>query len=375
MDFMRPTYAEIDLDAINHNLKQVRRQVGASPVVMAVVKANAYGHGMIPVAVSVLKEKTASYLGVAIVEEGVALRRSKIHAPVLVFTAPFESQLRLFVENNLESTISSFSTAQKLNRVAAAIGTKAVVHVKLDTGMGRIGIAPKDAVSFISTLAKMENLFVKGLYTHFATSDEEDLSFARKQLLEFRHVIRALDAARISVPLKHCANSGAILQLKGSQFDMVRPGIMMYGYYPSRETRKTLPLSPAMSIRARIGFLKTVERGTSISYGRRYFTKSKTTIASVTAGYADGISRRLTNQANAIINGKKYPVVGTICMDQLMIDVGNRATCKIGDVVTLMGREGKQEISGWDISDTLRTIPYEVCCAISERVPRVYIHG
>jgi len=375
MDFMRPTYAEINLDAINHNLKQVRRRVGASPVVMAVVKANAYGHGMIPVAASVLKEKTASYLGVAIVEEGVTLRRSKIHAPVLVFTAPFERQLRLFVENNLESTISSFSTAQKLNRVAAAMGRKAVVHIKLDTGMGRIGIAPKDAVSFIAGLAKLENLFVKGLYTHFATSDEKDLSFAKKQLSEFRFVIRALDAIGISVPLKHCANSGAILLLKGSQFDMVRPGIMMYGYYPSRETRKSLPLKPAMSIRARIGFLKTVEKGTSISYGRRYFTKSKTTIASVTAGYADGISRRLTNQSNAIIDGKKYPVVGTICMDQLMIDVGNRQTFKIGDVVTLMGREGREEISGWDISDALGTIPYEVCCAISERVPRVYNHG
>jgi alanine racemase len=241
--------------------------------------------------------------------------------------------------------------------------------------MGRIGIAPKDAVSFIAGLAKLENLFVKGLYTHFATSDEKDLSFAKKQLSEFRFVIRALDAIGISVPLKHCANSGAILQLKGSQFDMVRPGIMMYGYYPSRETRKSLPLKPAMSIRARIGFLKTVEKGTSISYGRRYFTKSKTTIASVTAGYADGISRRLTNQSNAIIDGKKYPVVGTICMDQLMIDVGNRQTFKIGDVVTLMGREGREEISGWDISDALGTIPYEVCCAISERVPRVYNHG
>lgn len=372
---MRPTYAEIDLGAINHNLIQIRKHIGRRPLIMAVVKANAYGHGIIAVAKSVLKEKTASCLGVAIVEEGIALRQNNIQAPVMVFTTPIEDQLRLFVANNLEVTLCSISVAEKLNRIAGALGTRAVAHVKIDTGMGRIGIPPGGAVDFIRGVARMKNLTLKGLYTHFATADEKDLTFARKQFSEFTSVVSALQATGFNIPLVHCANSGAILQMPGSAMDMVRPGIMMYGHYPSRGTRRTIPLKPAMSVFSRIGFMKTVERGTSVSYGRRYRAKSRTQIASVAIGYADGISRRLTNRANALINGRRYPIVGTICMDQLMIDVGARANCRVGDAVTLMGKSGREEISGWDISEALDTIPYEVCCAISERVPRAYVHG
>ena len=372
---MRPTYAEIDLKAIHHNLKQVRKQVGKQPYIMAVVKANAYGHGMLPVAKSILKEKLASHLGVAIVEEGVTLRQNGIEAPVLVLTAPPEPQLALFVEHNLGATLCSISIARNLDRIAAGAGKKAVVHVKVDTGMGRIGIAPKDATAFIREVSMLGNIEVAGIFTHFATADAKNLSFARKQLLDFTSLLHGLDSAGIHIPIKHSANSGAILQLKESYFDMVRPGIMLYGCYPSRETRKPLPLKPAMSIRSRIEFMKTVEKGTSVSYGRRYYTSSKTNIASVSIGYADGISRRLTNKADVLVNGKKYPVVGAICMDQLMIDVGERAACKVGDRVTLMGRDGDSEISCWKISDTLGTIPYEIFCAVSERVPRNYKHG
>ena len=294
LEFMRPTYAEIDLSAIHHNLKQVRKQVGKHPRIMSVVKANAYGHGMITVAKSILHEELASYLGVAIVEEGITLRQNGVKAPVLVLTAPPEPQLKLFVEYNLEATLCSISIARELDRIAAGIGKKAVVHVKIDTGMGRIGIAPKDAIAFVSEVKKLKNIEVAGIFTHFATADERKLSFARKQLSDFTSLLRELDAAEIHIPIKHCANSGAILQMKESYFDMVRPGIMLYGYYPSRETRKPVPLKPAMSIRSRIEFMKTVEKGTSVSYGRRYYTSSKTNIASVSIGYADGISRRLT---------------------------------------------------------------------------------
>jgi len=372
---MRPTFAEIDLSAIHHNLTQVRNQVGKHPHIMAVVKANAYGHGMIPVAKSVLSGKLASYLGVAIVEEGITLRHSGISAPVLVLTAAPEPQLKLFVEHDLDATLCSISIARKLDRIAAGIGKKAVVHVKIDTGMGRIGIGPKDAMAFLGEVKKLKNIEVAGIFTHFATADEKKLSFARKQLSEFTSLLGELDAAGIHIPIKHCANSGAILQMKESYLDMVRPGIMLYGYYPSRETRKSVPLKPAMSIRSRIEFMKTVEKGTSVSYGRRYYTSSRTNIASVAIGYADGISRRLTNKTGVLVNGKQYPVVGTICMDQLMIDVGDRTACKIGDRVTLMGRDGDMEISCWKISDTLGTIPYEVFCMVSERVPRSYLHG
>ena len=372
---MRPTYAEIDLSAIHHNLKQVRRQIGKHPQIMAVVKANAYGHGMIPVAKFVLKESLASHLGVAIVEEGITLRQNGVEAPVVVLTAPPEPQLELFVENNLGATLCSISIARNLNRIAAGMGKKAVVHVKVDTGMGRIGIPPRDAIAFIGEVNTLHNIEVAGIFTHFATSDEKNLAFARKQLSDFTSLLRSLDEARIHIPIKHCANSGAILQLKDSYFDMVRPGIMLYGHYPSREVRKPLKLKPAMSIRSRIEFMKTVEKGTSVSYGRRSYTSSRTHIASVSIGYADGFSRRLTNRSNVLVNGKKYPVVGTICMDQLMIDLGRKTACKIGDRVTLMGRDGGLEIPCRTISDTLGTIPYKVFCSISERVPRNYIHG
>jgi alanine racemase len=375
IEFMRPTYAEIDLRAIHHNLKQVRKQVGRHPQIMAVVKANAYGHGMIPVAKFILKEKLASHLGVAIVEEGITLRQNGIDAPVVVLTAPPEPQLELFVENNLGATLCSLSIARNLNNIAAGMGKKAVVHVKVDTGMGRIGIAPKDTMSFIDEIKTLRNVEVAGIFTHFATSDEKNLAFARKQLSDFTSLLRNLDGAGFHIPLKHCANSGAILQLKESYLDMVRPGIMVYGLYPSREVRKSVPLKPAMSIRSRIEFMKTVEKGTSVSYGRRYYTSSRTNIASVSIGYADGFSRRLTNKSDVLVNGKKYPVVGTICMDQLMIDLGGRTSCKIGDRVTLMGRDGGLEIPCRTISDTLGTIPYEVFCSISERVPRNYIYG
>ncbi|HTR82755.1 MAG TPA: alanine racemase [Bacteroidota bacterium] len=372
---MRPTFAEIDLSAIHHNLSQVRKKVGKRPLIMAVVKANAYGHGMVAVARSVLKEEAASYLGVAIVEEGMTLRQHRITAPILVLTAAPEPQLRLFVEHNLDATLCSMAVAERLNGVAASLGKKAVVHVKVDTGMGRIGIAPREAISFISRLKLLDHINVEGIFTHFATADERNLSFARKQLSEFRSLLSALHLAGIDIPLKHCANSGAILQLPESHLDMVRPGIMIYGYYPSRSTRKAVPLRPVMSLRSRIEFMKTVDKGTSISYGRKYYTNSKTKIASVSIGYGDGFSRRLTNRANVLVNGKKYPIVGTICMDQLMVDVGSRSTCGVGDRVTLMGRDGGQEISCLQISETLGTIPYEVFCSVTERVPRKYING
>lgn len=372
---MRPTRAIIDLGAIHYNLRRVRQQVGNSTSIMAVIKANAYGHGMIPVAQSILKHRLAEYFGVAIVEEGITLRKNKITTPTLVFTAPNDDQLSEYVTHNLEPTICSLKTARLLNRIAATRGKTVAVHIKVDTGMGRIGVQVRDAVEFVEQVHRLKNIFLKGIYTHFATSDEWDLSFAQKQLQSFYELMQALKSRKIEIPLKHCANSGAILQLKNSYFDMVRPGIMMYGYYPSHETRKTLPLKPAMSVRSKIGFLKRVKKGTSISYGRKYITRRNTFIASVAAGYADGISRRLTNKASALIGGKSFPIVGTICMDQLMIDLGPKSAHKVGNEVVLMGKDGSREISAWEISDMLGTIPYEVCCAISERVPRVYING
>ncbi len=371
---MRPTFAEINLRAINTNLKNIRKKIGRHPLIMAVVKANAYGHGVIPVVQSIIKNKTAEYFGVAIVEEGIELRNAKINYSIHVFTAPMREQLALFVQYDLEATICDITAAKQLNAIAKRIGKNAAIHIKVDTGMGRIGVASDDAVQFVESVSKLSHLFIKGIFTHFATSGEKDLSFANGQLRKFRSIVTQLEMQGIHIPLVHCANSGAILQMPDSYFDMVRPGIMIYGYTPSRETRKTVEIHPALSLKSKVGFIKIVEKGTSISYARQYFTKKKTTIASVTVGYADGYFRTLTNKTFALINGKKFPVVGTVCMDQIMIDVGNEKV-SVGDEVVLIGKSGNKIISGWDIANAAGTIPYEVTCAVSQRVPRKYSNG
>ncbi|MBI2428984.1 MAG: alanine racemase [Ignavibacteriales bacterium] len=366
---MRPTFAEIDLHAINTNLRNIRKKIGQQPRIMAVVKANAYGHGMIPVVESIVKKKTAQYFGVAIVEEG-AFPTIPIH----VFTAPLGQQLESYVRYNLEPTVCDLAIAQRLNARAKRVQKKVSIHIKIDTGMGRIGVQPEQAVEFVMKVVALSNLTVKGIWTHFATSDERDLAFAQKQLSTFRSIVTRLELAGIHIPIVHCANSGAIMQMPESYFDMVRPGIMMYGYAPSHETRQTVQLQQALSVKAKVGFVKRVPKGTSISYGRRYFATKKTTIASVSIGYADGYFRTLTNKATALIKGRAYPVVGTVCMDQIMIDVGN-ADVRVGDEVVLIGKSGKKNITGWQIADAVGTIPYEVTCAISQRVPRKYING
>jgi alanine racemase len=369
---MRPTRAEVDLNAIAKNLRYVRACVGRKPLIMAVVKANAYGHGSLRVARYVVHNDLAQYLGVAIVEEGIALRTARILHPILAFTAPEPSQLSLYAHYGIDAAVTSIAAAKALNKIGASAGRKASVHVKIDTGMGRLGIAPADALEFFRSLRQMEHIDVRGIFTHFATSDDKDLSYTRKQLKSFTTLRRELTGLGFDIPLAHCANSAAIMRVKDAALDMVRPGIMMYGYSPTGS--RPAALEPAMSIRGKIGFIKCVPAGTPISYGRRYTTSRDTLIATVAAGYADGISRRLMNQMSVLIRGRKYPVVGTICMDQFMVDLGPSAEAVEGDDVTIIGRDNTARITAWDVAKTIGTIPYEVCCAVSERVPRIY-HG
>ena len=311
-------------------------------------------------------------MGVAIVEEGIALRTARILHPILAFTAPEPSQLPLYAHYGIDAAVFSIPAVKTLNKIGASAGRKMTVHVKIDTGMGRLGIAPADALEFFRALRQMEHIEVKGIFTHFAASDEKNLSYTRKQLKNFMMLRRELNSAGFDIPLAHCANSAAIMRVKDAALDMVRPGIMMYGYSPTGS--RPAALEPAMSIRAKIGLIKCVPAGTSISYGRRYRTSRDTLIATVAAGYADGISRRMTNQMSVLIRGRKYPAVGTICMDQFMIDLGPSAEAVEGDDVTIIGRDNTVRITAWDVAKTIGTIPYEVCCAVSERVPRIY-HG
>ena len=371
---MRPTFAQIDLHAVNTNLKQIRKIVGKQPLIMAMVKGNAYGHGMIPVAQSIFRSGSAQYFGVAIVEEGIELRKAKIKLPILVLTSPHKEQLALFARYSLETTICDLSTACALNNAAGKLRKTVPVHIKIDTGMGRIGVSSTEAVRFVEKILTLPNLIVKGIWTHFASSDERDLRFAHEQLKNFRSIVTTLELKGIHIPLVHCANSGAILQMPDSYFDMVRPGIMIYGYTPAADMKLNFRLLPALDFISRVGFLKCVGKGTSISYGRRYYTRMPSTIASITVGYADGYFRTLTNKAFVLIRGKKYPVAGTVCMDQIMADTGSNPV-RVGDEVVLIGKRGKEVITAWDIAKAAGTIPYEVTTAISQRVPRVYIYG
>ena len=370
---MRPTVAVIDLKAIRSNVQSVVQKVKPARV-MAVVKANAYGHGMPEVAKTAL-DAGADYLAVALVEEGIGLREAGILEPTLIFGGFFPDQAKLFVQYDLDATLYSVRNGEALAKAARLLGRRARVHVKIDTGMGRVGVPWEKAADFVAEVAAMDALELVGVYTHFATSDERDKTFANLQLERFRWVLKQIESRGISIPIKHAANSGAILDMPEAYFDMVRPGIMLYGYYPSFETTESVPLQPAMAFRSKVLFVKEVEKGTSVSYGRKFVAPRKTTIATIPVGYADGYNRLLTNQGEVLIAGKKYPVVGRVCMDQILVDLGPGSQVREGDDVLLFGKTPEGEVSVYDICRKLGTIPYEVTCWVSGRVPRIYVNG
>ena len=365
-----PTRAIINLPAVRNNLRTVRSAIGSHVKIMAVVKANGYGHGMVEIAKEAV-EWGVDALAVARIEEALALRAAGLTVPILVFEIVPHEYFDRAVQQQIQLTITSLDHARALREVASQMQLPARVHIKVDTGMGRLGMGYASAPSVIETIMSLEPVEVVGLYSHFATSDESDQSYARLQLLRFNRVLQDLDQRKIVIPLKHMANSGAILAIPEAHFTMVRPGIMLYGYPPRRGMSSSL--LPVLSIVSRISMIKRVEPKTSISYGRRYQTKSHTRIATVPVGYGDGYSRMLTGKAEVLIHGKRFPVVGTICMDHFMVDIGNVDNIQVGDSVTLLGREGEASISAWDIAEKLGTIPYEVTCMVSGRVPRIYV--
>ncbi len=373
---LRATRAEINLDNLAHNLKCFRAHVAKNTALMAVVKADAYGHGAVEVAKCALGHG-ASRLGVAFAEEGVALRKSGISAPILVMGAPFAEQTDLYFEHNLIPTIFTGETARCFSELAAKKETAIKIHVKVDTGMGRIGIFPHtDAVFFLEYLKTLPNLEVQGIFTHFATADEKDKSFAVKQLERFNQAIDALRQKDLCPPLVHAANSAATLEIPEAWFDMVRIGISMYGHYPSEEVNKnTIPLKPLMTLKSRVSHLKEVPPGTPISYGSTYVTVKNTLVASIPLGYGDGYSRLLSNKAHVLIRGKRFPIIGRVCMDQFLVDVTAMPEIEVGDEVVLFGKQEQEEIAVEEIARILGTINYEALCAVGKRVPRLYINN
>ncbi len=368
-----PTRALISVPAFRNNLGVVRSHVGPDVKIMAIVKANAYGHGAVRLAGEAIAAG-ADYLGVARVHEGLEIRAAGISDPALVFEVVPHGAEEAALKAGLELTVVHVESAGRISGAASALGMTARVHVKVDTGMGRLGMSDRQAAGIIESIARLPHVAIAGVYSHFATSDSKDPSFAREQLERFAGVLEELARRKIQTGIRHMANSGAILTMPEASFDMVRPGIMLYGYPPRRGMESRAPLMPVMALESTVSMLKTVDEKTSISYGRRYFTRTASSIATIPIGYADGFVRLLTNRADALINGRRYPIVGTVCMDHVMADVGQHSDVREGDRVTLIGRQGGESIDSWDIAEKIGTIPYEVTCLVTPRVPRIYVY-
>jgi alanine racemase len=366
---VHPTRALIDLHAFRHNIAVVRSRIDVRTRIMAVVKANAYGHGMTTIAKAAVAEGV-EYLGVARIDEALQLRSAGILSPILVFELIAQDRFAQAIEENIDITVSSIEGARALNGIAGRLLRKAKVHIKVDTGMGRLGLDPVLAPVEIETIETFRWIEIVGIYSHFATSEETDQAFARQQLSTFTGIVESLQRR---FPLVHMANSGAILTLPEAQCTMVRPGMMLYGYPPLRGLDRSLPLQPVMSLESEVTLVKRVRKGTPISYGRRYEAPAETRIATVPIGYGDGYPRALTGKAEVLIRGIRYRVAGTICMDHLMVDVGRSTDVHEGDLVTLIGSQGNERITAWDIADQISTIPYEVTTGILSRVPRVSV--
>lgn len=372
MRIHRATRAIVDLSAITHNLGLVQERVGPGVKILAAVKADGYGHGMLEVSRAVLAAG-AEWLGVDSAWEGIRLREACIGAPILVLGPTPPREAPLVLAHELSSVITSTTLAQALSAEAQRQGRKAGIHLKVDSGMGRLGIRPEEALAFCQQLRGMPGLRLEGLMTHFAVAHQKDKAYTLRQLDTFQKIARTLEEGGFQFPLHHAANSAALIDLPASHLDMVRPGIMLYGYFPSTEVSSALPLRPALTLRTEIGHLKSLRPGESVSYGRSFIASREIRVAILPVGYADGYDRRLSNRAQVLIHGCFAPVIGVVCMDMTAVEVTDIPEAQEGDEVILLGRQGEQEISAEQIANWLDTISYEVLTRIGSRVERIYL--
>jgi alanine racemase len=366
----RPTWAEIDMRAIAHNYRQVRKLVGKSTNIMVVVKANAYGHGTVEIS-AVLEKLGVNYLGVATTDEAVRLRDHGIRTPILVLGSVLPEEVKVLIEKNITLTLCESNILDEIKKEAFSCGAKAKVHIKIDTGMGRIGIWHEEALNFVKNLAQEKDIVIEGIYTHFSSAGRDDF-FTNYQIEAFEKLLKQLEEFDVRIPLRHAANSIATVDFKRSHLSLVRPGLIIYGMYPKYTFPKLIKLKPAMSLKTKIVYIKDTPPGRSISYGRTHVTQKQTKIATLPIGYADGYARNLSNRAEVLIRGKYAHVVGKVTMDQTMIDIGHIKNVSVGDEVVLIGKQGRNEIRAEKLARLAGTIAYEFICGISNRVPRVY---
>jgi len=369
----RPTWADIDLGAIEHNYTQVKRLVGKDVMLMAVVKANAYGHGTVEIS-QVLENMGVNYLGVATTDEAVRIRDHGIKTPILILGSILPEEVKVAKDRDITITLCSYEILNEIKRLGKPEkpdDLKIKVHIKVDTGMGRIGVWHEDALQFIKEAASQNCINLEGIYTHFSSAGRDEF-FTNYQIESFERLIASIEKSWIKIPLKHAANSIATVDFKRSYLNLVRPGLIIYGMYPKHTFPKLIKLKPAMSLKTKVIFIKDIPAGRSISYGRTFITQKPTKIATLPIGYADGYNRGVSNKAEVLIHGQFASVVGKVTMDQTMIDVGNIKGVKIGDEVVLIGKQGRHEIRVEKLARLAGTIAYDFICGISNRVPRIY---
>ena len=369
MKTYRPTWIEIDISALRHNLKQVRKLIPAKTKVLVTVKADAYGHGLIPISQQLVKNKV-DYLGVASIDEALVIKNAKIKTPILILGTILPSQADIVVKNNFIQAVSTYRLALNLNKAARKQSKRFKIHVKIDTGMARQGVWQQEAVDFIKKIKKLEYLKLEGIFTHFPCADT-DKKFTNKQIRDFNIVLGQLNKIGIKIPLRHCANSMAVIDYKNSYFNLVRPGLMVYGLQPKKNIR--IKLKPVLSLKSKIVLLKKTAKATGISYGHSFYTKKATTIGIVPLGYGDGYPRILSNKSKVLIKARFANVIGCVCMDQLIVDVSMIKNIKVGESVVLIGKQKGKTVSAENLAALAQTIPYEIVCGFNNRIPRFYI--
>ncbi len=374
----RPTWTEIDLDAIVHNIQEFRRLLSDEVKIMFVLKADAYGHGAMEVAEAAEKGGVDSF-AVAFLEEGIELRLAGIKKPILLMGTTPPNQVPQVLDYKLTQTIISREIAEAISAEASRREMEVPVHVKVDTGMGRVGVLPEEAVSFIHDIASLPGIKIEGILTHLASADEEDLTYVREQVKTFDKVVEACEKSGMHIPQVHAANSAGAINVPEARYNLVRLGISLYGQYPSENIKSDckesgrVKLQPALSFKTRVGFLKEVPPGTCISYGSTFKTSRESLIATIPVGYADGLNRLLSSRGQVLVKGRRAPIVGRVCMDYSMVDVTDIEGVEVGDEVVIYGKQKGEEITVDEVADLLSTISYELLCAVDKRVCRFYI--
>ena len=371
-DTARPTRIRVDLDAITHNLQVLQARAGAP--VMAIVKANAYGHGLVPVGRH-LQAVGAAQLGVAFLEEGMALRQAGVSLPILVMGGIFGPQAAALIAHDLEITVSSLDKLRQVEAAAESLGRVATIHLKIDTGMERIGVHSYSAGPLVEAAARSRWCRTKGVYSHLACADDPGSDMTTRQLARFEEACDHFRRIGAPMPLRHLANSGGVLHFPDTCLDMVRPGIALYGVLPDPASRDTVGLRPALSLVSQVVYFKVVRAGNPVSYGATWAPPADTRVVTVPIGYGDGFPRALSSRGQVLIRGQRHPIVGRICMDQFMVDIGPAGTAYNEDEVVLIGRRGDQAIRCEDVAAAAGTIPYEILVGLNTRIPRDYLGG